>query len=325
MSVRSKFLGKDDLDQWIQETEQSLNNARSNLENDAELREELNGPEAKNAFGAGRHHRTIVDACIRLAELKHAAGCSAAEVQVLFREAGHAFLRIARAADFSVTPSQTFLDPGRRTAKKYGGKPGVVKVETFVDEKGQKVARIHSMRQPASIIFTRSLEAALLSGDANLATDIARTYPYNTLNDGAILRFFVLGQDDEVAKHRDVFEPWAAGDKDGDWPYPRRQFPFGILQQDESLLADGIAKASKAFVSRWKPSRYTTPRFVNHYKTAEKSLAEAKRSLVNMKWLLYPHGLAFSIVAARRGIKGFLSQETGWSEWVPRELVVAAI
>jgi hypothetical protein len=325
MGVRSNFFGKDALDQWIQATEQTLNYGRAHLENDAELHEKLNGQAAKNAMGSAGFHCYIVDYGIRLAELKHAAGCSIADVQTLFREAGQAFLRIARAADFSVTPSPIILDHGRRTSKKYLGRPGVVKVETFVDEKGQKVARIHAMRKPEKILFTRSLEAALLSGDANLATDIAKTYPYNSLNEGVILRFFVLGQDDEVLKHKEVFEPWVAGDKDGDWPYPRRQFPFAILKQDDSLLTDGITKASKAFSSRWKPARYTTSRFVEYYKTPEKSLDEAKKRLVNMKWLLYPHGLAFSIVAARRGIKGFLTQETGWSEWVPRELIISAI
>jgi hypothetical protein len=325
MSVRSDFFGKDVLNQWIQETEQSLNNARANLEDDDTLYEILNGAGAWTGRGHGGHHRTIVDDGIRLAELKHAAGCPTSDVQSLFREAGQAFLRIARASDFSVRPSQAFFDRARRAAKKYEGRPGVLKVETFVDEKGQKLARLHSVHQPESLIFTRSLEAALLSGDANLANDIAKTYQYTGLNDGAILRFFVLGQNSEVKKHKDVFGPWVAGDKDGDWPYPRRQFPSAILKKDDSLLADGITKASKAFFSRWKPARYTTPRFVKYYKTPERALDQAKKDLVNMKWLLYPHGLAFSIVAARRGMKGFLSSETGWSEWIPRELVVSAI
>ncbi len=325
MSVRSDILGKEALDQWIRVTEESLGKARAQLEDDAKLDEELNGPEAKNPEWAGGHHRTVVDNAIRLAELKHAAGCPIAEVRALFREAGQAFLRMARAADFSAVPSRTFLDRGRTAAKKYGCKPGVVRVEAFVDEKGQKVARVHSTRQPASLIFTCSLEAALLSGDATLATDIARAYPYNSLSDGAILRFFVLGQEDEVTKHRDVFEPWVSGDKDGDWPYPRRQFPFGILNADDSLLVEGLANASKAFSSRWKPSRYTTPKRVAHFKTPEAALDDAKKTLIDMKWLLYPHGLAFSIVAARRGMKSFLSSETGWSEWIPRELVTAAL
>jgi hypothetical protein len=46
---------------------------------------------------------------------------------------------------------------------------------------------------------------------------------------------------------------------------------------------------------------------------------------VDMKWLLYTHGLAFSIVAAQRGMKGFCADENGWSEWLPRGLVVSAV
>lgn len=326
MSARSDFFGKDYLDHLIQETESSLNVARSSLESENQLREELNGPLAKNEAWAGAKHRTMVDECIKLAGLKHAAGASVDEVRSLFREAATAFLRIAQASDFRVGVSEPMMDSPRRIAKKFGSRPGVVKVEEYVDERtGQKMARLHSIRQPASLIFTRSLEAALISGDANLATAIAETYPYTSLNDGAILRFFVLGKDQEAVANKEVFEPWASGDKDGDWPYPRRQFPSAILAKDNSMLTDGLEKASKAFTSRWKASRYQTPAMLKRLGTPENALFEGKKFLVNMKWVLYTHGLAFSIVAARRGLKDFQTNEAGWSEWIPRELVVAAV
>jgi hypothetical protein len=326
MSVRSDFFGDDLLDQMIKERERSLNETRSKLEGGAQLREKLNGPQSVNEVWGGGHHRTVVDDSIRLAGLKHAAGFSIHQVQLHYREAGQAFLRIAQLSDFRISVSKPFLDPGRRAAKKYGDRPGVVKVETSVDEAtGKKLARIHSMRQPAGLIFTRSLEAAIISGDANLATAIAETYPYTGLNDGAILRWFVLGKDEEVASHAKIYVPWAAGNKDGDWPYPRRQFPLGILNKDDSLLAEGVANASSAFASRWKPSRYKTPSMLKRLNTPENAMVEAGKFLVNMNWVLYEHGLAFGILAARRGMKTFLSDESVWSEWIPRDLVIASI
>jgi hypothetical protein len=310
----------------IQACEKSLADARANLEDDAELHDNLNGPEAKNEEWAGGYHGIVVDESIRLAGLKHAAGFPVEQVQSHFLEAGRAFLRIARMADHRIKVTEPFLDPARRATKNYGSRPGVVKVETFVDEaKGKKEARVHLMRQPAGLIFTRSLEAALISGDVNLAKKIAETYQYTGLNDGAILRFFVLGDDEQVSKNEEIFKTWVAGNKDGDWPYPRRQFPQGILTKDEGLLADGVLMASKAFRSRWKSSRYTTPAMLRRLKTPENAMAEAKKFLVNMKWVLYTHGLAFSIVAARRGMRDFLSDEQAWSEWVPKELVLGAI
>jgi hypothetical protein len=326
MTVRSDFIGSDLLNQMIEERERSLNETRSKLESESELREALNGPQSVNEVWGGGHHRTVVDDSIQLAGLKHAAGFPIEQVQLHYHEAGQAFLRIAQLSDFRISVSKPFLDPGRRAQKKYGSKPGVVKVEAFVDEAtGKKVARIHSMRQPAGLIFTRSLEAAIISGDAKLATAIAEKYPYTGLNDGMILRLFLLGKDDEVVGYAKIYEPWVAGDKDGDWPYPRRQFPLGILNKDEALLAEGIANASKAFASRWKPARYTTPAMLKRLKTPENAMVEARKFLVNMHWVLYEHGLAFAIVAARRGLKTFLSDESVWSEWMPRDLIIASI
>lgn len=326
MNVRSDFFGRDCLDRLIQETEGCLSQVRPGLESESELREELNGPLAKNECWAGGKHRSLVADCIKLAGLKHAAGCPDDEVRSLFREAGVAFLHIAKACDFRVGVSEAFVDSPRRAAKKYGERPGVVRVEEFVDEQtGKKLARLHSVRQPASLIFTPSLEAAVISGDSDLAAAIAETYRYTSLNDGAILRSFVLGNDHEVAANRQVFESWSSGDKDGDWPYPRRQFPTAILAKDEVLLADGLGNASRAFAARWKASRYSTPSMVKRMGTPENAMIEAKKSLVNMKWVLYTHGLAFSIVAVRRGLSAFRTNKAGWSEWIPRELVIGAV
>jgi hypothetical protein len=325
MSIRSEFLGVESLAQMISERDRRLTDIRSELESDDKLREELKEKYA-NGAGAGGKHSWLINQSIELAGLKHVAGYPLEQVQFHFHEAGKAFLRIAQFADFCVGVSDAILDSPRHAKKKYGNRPGVVKVEEYVDEQtGKKLARIHSVRQPASLIFTRSLEAALISGDAKLAKSIAEIYPYNGLNDGTILRALVLGDDAGALAKSEIYEPWVDGDKDGDWPYPRRQFPIGILGNDESLLKDGVANASKAFASRWRPSRYQTSAMLKRLGSPENALIKARKFLVDMKWLLYTHGLAFSIVAAQRGMKGFCADENGWSEWLPRGLVVSAV
>src|SRR5262245_20361860 len=98
MSFRSEFFGEEWLQRKIAGQEGALKQTRSELENNKELKEELNGPESVNEQWAGGNHRELIEQSIHLAGLKHAAGYDTADVMDHFREAGEAFLRIAKLA-----------------------------------------------------------------------------------------------------------------------------------------------------------------------------------------------------------------------------------
>lgn len=311
--VRRQFLGSEFLAEAIRTTEGLVETTRTELETATALKADLNR-DSKNESLAGGRHRDCIKYLIRLAGLKSAASASIAEVRGHFHEAGSLFLTIARHCDFS-SKSVEFLVYGSE-AKKYTDKDGVELLPTA--EKGWKKVRTTVQRQPALLSFGPSLQAALISGDWQLAIDLARTYQVTNRSPASVLQLLVLGDDQSAAEHVKLFNPKLRAD--ADFPGGRHQFPVGIVRNNTALIADGIANVTGAFKQRWKASRYLTPSMLSRLGTPDEALEKARQFLVDMRWLLYEFGIAHCVVAYRRGMPGIFNAGIKWSEWMPEEL-----
>jgi len=56
----------------------------------------------------------------------------------------------------------------------------------------------------------------------------------------------------------------------------------------------------------------------------EEELKAVAEDLLVFKWVMSEYALACMVLAVRRGLTRSLEQPELWSEWVPREIVLAA-
>lgn len=311
--MRRQFLGNEFLAEAIRTTEGLVETTKAELESISALRAELNRDSKNESFAGGRH-RDCIKYLVRLAGLKSATGASVSEVRGHFHEAGSLFLTVARNCDFAPKVVE-FLVYGAE-AKKYAGKEGVEVLSA--EEKGWKKVRTTVPRQPAFLSFGPGLQAALISGDWHLASEIAQTYRTTRRSAESVLQLLVLGDERLAAEHANLFNPKLRAD--ADFPGGRHQFPVGIIQNNATLIADGISNVTGAFKQRWKAARYLTPSMLSRLGTPDEALAKARQFLVDMRWLLYEFGIVHCVVAYRRGMTGVFRGATKWSEWIPEEL-----
>ena len=57
----------------------------------------------------------------------------------------------------------------------------------------------------------------------------------------------------------------------------------------------------------------------------EDKLKAVAQDLLGFKWVISEYALACMVLAVRRGLTASLDQQELWSEWVPREIVMAAV
>jgi hypothetical protein len=179
------------------------------------------------------------------------------------------------------------------------------------------------------------LQCAAMSGDADLARRIARSYrtltPAQAHVDGStkycVLRELLAGREKVASEHA----KYPATGYSIDSPPDRVEFPLGVLRGDAKLVLSGLKAIKTRYQTAWDIGRlkrrhaavtaqFAARRNLANAPTWDEFANRARQELVGMKWMLSTWAIAFLNVARWRGLNAVFANQSAFCEWVPYTL-----
>jgi hypothetical protein len=285
-------------------------------------------PTGKNLQSLGFAGENYLEARVEQAALEWALEAEPAAICAIYRDAVERWLPYVEALDWE-TPvehfEQVYGAQIRRVAERTGG-------EVVDDPELGKIVRWHAKPRYGDMAPQLALWAALLSGEADLATRVASVgrlrEPSKYQDTFNMVACLVKGDDGAAEAYLQGFR--GKYSNDGAYRVQREEIPVGILRADEELIATGLKATTARYRTMWDPKRYKKTVKIGPYwrqpqfDSLEEKLKAVAQDLLIHKWVVSEYALACMVLAVRRGLTASLEQPDLWSEWVPREIVLAA-
>jgi hypothetical protein len=268
-------------------------------------------------------------------ELMYASGEAVSRIRDVCRGFCEAFLPTSEKWDFSEVEIDTGTDGGgmlpshaKETAETFGGTWW--KVSQYY-----AAVRYKCIRQPMGLAMEKTWRIAAVSGDRDLAKDLAARYqarpPHQITAQFAMRESTLhLALAEDTAGEQALAQKLRPGYM-ADFPPEMIEFPLGVINRDAEVIVQAIKKHSTTFKGKWDTRKHRAwydkqlarhPRGFRNPGTWEQCQERTKDALFSHHWVFSWWAIAWLNIARWRGMDAVFENPKVFSEWVPRELCV---
>lgn len=322
-----KILGEE----WIKRQKEHFQwvyQQKYDLESPEEIRDNLSAPrpnlKLKPLSGILILHNRIEEACYEIV-----CGSEIKNVRKLYQEGAEAFLGTLKAWNFpQIEVELRMLTPSAaQDLEKFQN----AQIEKDPDDRRFYKAKYTKTEIPTelSLRMEKALFASVLSDNWDLVHELSNSYPspsqvnrpleFDTM---LVILTIILGRG-EVAQACMKNEPpgYAV-----DFPPMRREFLHGLINNDISLIFEGLRKTNTRFKGMWNVKKYrkmwdNQPKWRQYHDSWESFWKQTRKDLVGMHWLMSEYATCCCKLAVHIGMTELLDDPKMFSEWVPFKLV----